>query len=398
MNQVFKEVDLRKGRRHIAPRREGGRSRLAAAGLCFRTPQLCASPVPEPLASQLQFRTPASAGAAESFEGVGTASDEHAGRHENWTRGELTRLEKRWVQTQTMVSSSEAKGSTFPLHPPWQQPRLLGAAPRPPQSDEPVSRWLGPESSFLWPLSSPEAPSSTAAPTLAPSFCEPPHPHSAPLAATTAPSPRQLHSLSGLCTSPGHTHPAQKLSASPSRFLLMASVRAAGAVASLHAAPYAALGLPAAPAASCESAFSSLPAKVKPSPLAWPGFTSGLRSRHTAAWLWGWRGYPCRGEVTPSQARGQGPRDVRFTVFQRETLQTNPRKPLSQRLKKGRETQAVAVGPWLLKDRPFSPRGCPRGRPGEGAPVCALCPVQFRGPEHLLGCVQESEANKQAWT
>ncbi|XP_027464591.1 uncharacterized protein LOC113931045 isoform X2 [Zalophus californianus] len=146
MNQVFKEVDLRKGRRHIAPRREGGRSRLAAAGLCFRTPQLCASPVPEPLASQLQFRTPASAGAAESFEGVGTASDEHAGRHENWTRGELTRLEKRWVQTQTMVSSSEAKGSTFPLHPPWQQPRCAagtpGGCPPLPQSLGKVQRGL----------------------------------------------------------------------------------------------------------------------------------------------------------------------------------------------------------------------------------------------------------------
>lgn len=72
---------------------------------------------------------------------------------------------------------------------------LLGAAP--PPSDEPVSRWLGLKSSFFCPLSSPEAPSSTAAPTLAPSFCEPlPPTHTAPLAAATAPTPKQLHSLS----------------------------------------------------------------------------------------------------------------------------------------------------------------------------------------------------------
>ncbi|XDB66978.1 hypothetical protein ABFV05_020594 [Capra hircus] len=76
--------------------------------------------------------TRATAPAAESFEGVGTASDEHAGRHENWTRGELARLEKRSVQTQTMVSSSQTKAARFPtsprndsgLGPPWTaQPR-----------------------------------------------------------------------------------------------------------------------------------------------------------------------------------------------------------------------------------------------------------------------------------
>lgn len=38
-------------------------------------------------------------------------------RHENWTRGELARLEKRWVQTQTMVSSSQTKAARFPTSP-----------------------------------------------------------------------------------------------------------------------------------------------------------------------------------------------------------------------------------------------------------------------------------------
>lgn len=114
--------------------------------------------------------------------------------------------------------------------------------------------------------------------------------HTAPLAAATAPTPKQLHSLSGQCPSPG-THTRHSSSLPPGAgFLLQAPVRAAGAVASLLAAPCTTLGLPAAWAASCESAFSSLPAKVKPSPLAWPGFTSGLGSWHTATWLLGWGG------------------------------------------------------------------------------------------------------------
>ncbi|CAD7681971.1 unnamed protein product [Nyctereutes procyonoides] len=314
MSQVFKEMDLRKGRRHLGVRGptsrsapEGGRSRLAAEGLCFRTAQLCASPVPQRLASQL---------------------------HENWTRGELARLEKLWVQTQTMVSSSEAKGSTFPLHPQRQRPQLqaldplailsfLGSCSGPLSSNEPVSRWLGLKSSFLWPLSSPEAPSSTAASTLAPTSVN--------------------HSYT--CTgSTGSSHSPHPQAAPLAEWSLGSSYRllsAASAVASLLAAPCATPGLPATRAASCESPFSSPPAKVKPSPLTGPWFTSGLRSSNAAAWLWAWGGYPHQGKVsTPRKPEG---RDQGMFC--------------SQKLKKGRETQAQAVGPWPLKSRPFSPRG-----------------------------------------
>lgn len=67
------------------------------------------------------------------------------------------------------------------------------------------------------------------------------------------------------------------------------------------------------------------------------------------------------GRGHPPQARGQGPGDVRF---RRGNTAATPQEALfrncSRSLKKGRETQAQAVGPWLLKSRPFSPRGCPR--------------------------------------
>lgn len=72
---------------------------------------------------------------------------------------------------------------------------FLGSCSGPLSSNEPVSRWLGLKSSFLWPLSSPEAPSSTAASTLAPTSVNhsytctgstgsshSPHPQAAPLA------------------------------------------------------------------------------------------------------------------------------------------------------------------------------------------------------------------------
>lgn len=96
-----------------------------------------------------------------------------------------------------------------------------------------------------------------------------PHPQAAPLASPSWPE----H------PAPGHPHPAaQKLClpepVSSSRLLS----ELLGPWQRLPAAPCAALSVPAACAASCESAFSSLPAKVKPSPPAWPQCTSGCRA------------------------------------------------------------------------------------------------------------------------
>nr|XP_040130203.1 uncharacterized protein LOC120886219 [Ictidomys tridecemlineatus] len=63
-------------------------------------------------------------------EGVGTASDEHAGRHENWTRGELARLEKRGMLTEQWFPAPKLEGAPSPPKPQGRLPRYtLGIPP-----------------------------------------------------------------------------------------------------------------------------------------------------------------------------------------------------------------------------------------------------------------------------
>lgn len=119
------------------------------------------------------------------------------------------------------------------------------------------------------------------------------------------PQPPQAVSLmqSRLCISTGRVHAAQKLPASRSWFPLTGSrqsCRDCGNACGSLCSP----GSPCS-AVSCESAFSSFPAKVKPAPsLTGPQFLSCLLSSYTAAWIWRWGGHPCR-EWSPPRPGGR---------------------------------------------------------------------------------------------
>lgn len=157
-------------------------------------------------------------------------------------------------------------------------PMLLGA---PLSSEEPVARWPGllRATSFNDCLLQRPHPPQQLQPW-SPASVRPP-------GLRCASSSRSPPGSSSHAERPAHltrAHTTQKLSASRSWFPLTSSRQncwGCGNACGSLCSP----GSPCS-AASCESAFSSLPAKVKPSPpLAPPQFESGLQSLRTAAWI-----------------------------------------------------------------------------------------------------------------